>query len=190
MPPFTKIIIFSLFIFLNWGCEKAEPFTRNDAVHRGEALASSGEMLEFVPMQFLATPSLRTGFHRISGISVPLNLPNKPELIVDMNILDLSIGCKELNHAPAFPTSPITYPHARVDQSIDDQSLTPYVLREDRESWVCIDTITEGGRQLEGTFELHLYREEATFPGFESGWPRELSLLEGRFTAYGVIGGQ
>lgn len=50
-------------------------------------------------------------------------------------------------------------------------------------SFVCIESISDSGEELFGTFELHFKKEERrTIPG--SIWPEKFSLTNGKFRAF------
>ena len=175
----------AIFVVLVVGCEKSEPFTFDESVHIGKAMASSGDALTF-STRFNTFPNDQSGLYFIYMRSHPTGSFNQPPISIRIKIADLLVGCKALNYAPALPTGgAIEYPHAIATIVEGDQLLGDYMLREDKESQVCIDEIFQGGREVTGTFELHLFRERASFPWLETNWPDSLSLTEGYFRAYG-----
>ena len=178
----------AIFVVLFGGCEKSEPFTFNEFVHRVEAVASSGDNLVF-STSFSTVPDDRSGLHSISAHSFATGAFNKPPLLCIFRVVDFSIGCKALRFTPGVPTGEmIDYSHVRVAILEDDQILGNYMLREDMESQICIDEFLQGGREMLGTFELHMYRERASFPWLETNWPDSLSIVtQGQFRAFGFI---
>lgn len=186
MPKQSIVFCAALFVVLIAGCEKNEPFTFDESVHNGTAIASSGDTVDF-STTFSTIPNAQSGLFYVSARTYHTGLVNMPPLAIRIRIADLLVGCKALNYAPALPIGgAIDYPHAVATIVEGDQLLGDYMLREDRESWMCIDEVFQDGQEMIGTFELHMFREPASFPWLETNWPDSLSIVsEGQFKAFG-----
>lgn len=182
-----KMIFFIFVVTFILSCEKSEVFMFDESIHKGSVRASTGEILNF-PASFVTTPREQSGLYELNAESYSNHLFNKPPLDIEIRITNIMEGCKTLEFAPAIPIGgAIDYPHAITLIKDGDQILGRYMLREDMESWVCIDEVLRDGRELVGTFELHMYRNAASFPWLETDWPDSLSLTEGTFRAFGRV---
>ena len=180
-----KAITFCWILFFVTSCDKQEDFLFDESIHKGEMIASSGDSLSF-RANFTMLNNSRTGLYSITGLTNPVNAFNKPQLHFEIRVIEIALGCQPLVYAPAFPINDtITYSHAITTLIEGDSGLGKYMIREDSESWVCIDEISHDGREISGTFELHMFKPPVQFSWLQTRWPDSLSLTEGSFRAFG-----
>jgi len=188
MTRFNNAMLAFCVVLVFCGCEKEEVFLPDESIHNGSVIASTGEELSFYP-SFTTFPNHQSGLYHIVFQTYPTDMFNKPPLFITIRTDSIRVGCVNLTHAPAIPIGgAITYPNAIALILSEDQVLGRYMLREDRESEVCItEVLRDDGREITGTFDLHMFRPSAGFPWLETNWPDTLSLTNGTFRAYGRI---